>query len=455
MLTKLWRKIFFYSFLIVLLAQVGGFTWFAFAYNQDKHIAHLTSYFVKVAAKAKDLNDEDLEKFINFHQIDNFWLWLEDETGRVLRGRAWPGMEAEVRAKNVAKTYEVDGAYAYLLKIPEKSLIARVPLNNSAGPPLFLCFNRERIYLVHYWGVFAQGILGVVALSFFLSLWTSKRISHPLAKLRDGVTQIAAGDLNLRLPESGEDEVAEVSVAVNVLTENLSKHVVGVKQLMANMSHETRSSVASLSMALEILDGALKASPPNFDQPLAKTVADCLSQARLEVNLLENMVASGLLSGKLELRHQEVELAPLDFSSLCRQVVKRNAYRAGLKKIDFSSQIDSGLWLLGDEALLDRLLANVLDNALKYTEPKEKVVFSLAQEKSDVLVACYNDHQPLSEESLENLGLPYYRAGESRVYGSGLGLYLVKKIVSLHKGEIEVENHEKGVLLSVRLPLPA
>ncbi|MDR1678132.1 MAG: HAMP domain-containing histidine kinase, partial [Deltaproteobacteria bacterium] len=149
-----------------------------------------------------------------------------------------------------------------------------------------------------------------------------------------------------------------------------------------------------------------------------------------------------------------LESAPLDFSSLCRQTVNRFTHLAALKNITLKRDIDEELWLFGDEIILDRMLANVLDNAIKYTKPDGHIAFSIKTDGDFLIVTCLNTHPPLSAEQLQNLCLPYYRAEEGRIYGSGLGLYLVKKIVLLHGGSLEVKNDPPGVCVTIKLPRP-
>ncbi|MDR2443190.1 MAG: HAMP domain-containing histidine kinase [Deltaproteobacteria bacterium] len=405
------------------------------------------------------ISDTEFEQFIKVYRVGNRRVWLEDPDGQVVMGEAWPGMTAGVREKNVSKRYEYQDATALVLKTAEPSLVIKINSFRNQRP-ISVCFNWQRSTLVQHWGVFLQGVLGLIGLSLMLSLFTSKRISKPLQDLRNQVLIVASGDLSLRLPETGEDEVADVSKAVNILTDSLSKHMIGMRQLMANMSHEMRSCVANLSMCLEILSGQYKTNAPSSkaaDSTIATSVinsSDHLNQARLEVQLLENMVASGLLGGKLDLMHEELEAAPLDFSSLCRQVWGRHRHRTALKGVPLNGDIDTDLWLMGDEILLDRLLDNVLDNALKYTEPDGQITFSLKAHLNELVAECINTHPPLSEEQLTNLCLPYYRAEEGRVYGSGLGLYLVKKIALLHGGKVTVSNRRGCVAVTISLPLP-
>jgi two-component system sensor histidine kinase CpxA len=323
------------------------------------------------------------------------------------------------------------------------------------GRPMVLCFNWKKGPVIYFWSAFVQGIFGLLCLSFFLSLWTARAVSRPLSRLRDTVVKIARGNLSLRMEEKGEDEVADVSRAVNELTSNLSDHIEGMKQLMANISHEMRSAVTNVSLSLELSEEALKSLFPVLPTgPEKERLVRNVTLARDELDTLDNMVASGLLGGKLDLRQEGLELNPLDFSSLCRQLLQRNANRAAHRGISLSGDVEPGLWLLGDEILLDRLLANILDNAVKYTSAGGQIELMLSSSQDFLVLRCLNTHPHLPEEQLKRLCLPYYRAEQGQIQGSGLGLYLASRIAFLHGGKFAIENAPRGLLFTIALPLP-
>ncbi|MDR1110342.1 MAG: HAMP domain-containing histidine kinase [Deltaproteobacteria bacterium] len=415
----------------------------------------MTRYLESVIVKIKDLPDDDLAKFIDFFHVNDRRAWLEDASGRVILGEPWAGMTAmERRPERLEKRFEMGEATVLVLKQPEPAIVAMFEIQRD-GKPAILCFNWRRGPRINYLPILAQGAIGLVCLSFFLSLWTARRISRPLSELRDKVVKIYQGDLALKLSENGEEEVADVSKAINGLTENLSLHIEGMKQLMANMSHEMRSTVTNIGLSLEITEEAFESvlsMQPAI--PERERILRNISQARLELEILENMVASGLLGGKLDLRHEILEFDPLDFSSLCRQVIDRHSNRAAHGGISLSGQVEPGLWIIGDEILLDRLLANILDNAIKYTSFGGQIELALVSGPDFLTISCLNTHPPLTDEQLKCLCLPYYRVEQGQIQGSGLGLYLARRITDLHGGKFTVENDQQGILFSIYLPLP-
>ncbi|MDR1608781.1 MAG: HAMP domain-containing histidine kinase [Deltaproteobacteria bacterium] len=454
LMSKLWQNIFLSSFLTITLCQVLTLGWYLLAYNQDLRVSSMVDFVSDISEKIKDLSEEDLAQYIDLYRIDYRRLWVEDMAGQVLLGEPWPGMRASERIPGrIEKSYVFGQRSALTLRQEEPSLVAICRVKRG-GETVNLVYNWHRGPLVTYWGVFVQGALGLLGVCLFLTLWTSRRVSKPLTELRSQVVKIAEGDLSLRLEEKGVDEVADVAKAVNELTQSLASHIEGLKLLMANMSHETRSTVTNIALSLEIAQEEVQpflAKEPD-GQPKERLLRN-LGQARLELDMLENMVAAGLLGGKFNFKPEEFESEPLDFSSLCRQVLDRNAQRASLKKIALLSEVDDNVWLLGDEILLDRLLANILDNALKYTAPGGEIKLSLTASSEFVTIFCLNTHPPLSDEELKSLFLPYYRVARETP-GQGLGLYLTRQITGLHGGEVSVANTREGLLLTIVLPLP-
>lgn len=451
--SKLCRKVFAYSFLSVLVVQVLALSWYLFTYNQELRVQELAKYLGELARRLESLSDDDFLRFASLYQVADRRVWIEDESGAPVLGDPWPPMAKGARESLSYRRFDLGGgAAAILLKTPEPSILVRFPAERG-GRSQAICFNWMKGQIVRFWSVYLQGILGLVILSLGLSLWAAKRVSKPLADLRDQVMVIASGDLGLRLSESGDDEIADVSAAVNHLTESLSNHMEGLKGLMANMSHEMRSSVSSLSMCLEILEEALARGDASLDPETRSLIARNLGQARLEAGLLESMVESGLLGRKLDLKHELAEPAPLDFSSLAREVAARHALRADLKRVALLSSITPDVWLSGDEALLDRLLSNIVDNALKYSPTGGEIRLTLSAGSDSAVIVCQNTHAPIEGELLKSLGKPYFRAEPGHVYGSGLGLYLVGKIAALHKGALTLSNCEIGLEARVELPI--
>jgi signal transduction histidine kinase len=428
--------------------------WYQFNYHQELRVKTLVRYLEAARDNLIGLSDDELNYFVKFWMVQNNRAWLEDLDGKVLIGQPWPGMSASDRGpEKVRKSYEYPETTVLVLKQKEPSVLALVNLERD-GLKMRLCFNWSRGALIMYWSVLFQGLAGLLLLSFILSLWTANRISKPLTILRNKVVKIAQGDLSLKLDEKGEDEVADVSRAVNDLTSNLALHIDSLKQLMANMSHEMRSTVTNISLSMEITEESLNPYLGEIPEASKNRIARNLSQARTELDILENMVASGLLGGKLDLRHEGLDSGPLDFSSLCREVLDRHAHRAIHGGLELSGNLVEGIWLLGDEVLLERLLTNILDNAVKYTLPGGKIELNLNANQDSVILTCLNTHSPLSDEQLKNLCLAYYRVEQGQVQGSGLGLYLAHRITVLHGGQLNTENTSQGLLFTFTFPVP-
>ena len=452
---KLWQKIFIISTFSVLITQILSLGWYLFTYNQKQRIMNMLEFVTAKAEKVKNLPDAEFLTFIDLYDVGYRRVWLEDPAGRVLMGQPSEGMAlADRGGDKVAKRYEFNGALALVLKKPEPAVMAIVDIERG-GKPAKICFNWQRGVVVIHWGVFIQGVLGLIGLSLILSRWTAKKVSRPLNELCGQVMRIASGDGDIKLGDGGLDDVASLSKAIKALTDSLNERIASLKRLMANLSHEIRSSVTGLSMSLDNLDDAVRPLQ-GLQAPIGRLgrLIDNLEHAKMEMELLENMLASGILGWKLDFRPDDLNLAPFDFSSLCGQIVSKYAYWASIRGLALESRIEGDLWLMGDEALLGLLLNNILDNAMKYTETGGAIVFGLSSSQDGLTVKCLNSHAPLSENELQSLPLPYFRAESGKADGSGLGLHLVDRIVGLHKGRLAIGNHHGGLLVSIDLPVP-
>ncbi|MDR1296311.1 MAG: HAMP domain-containing histidine kinase [Deltaproteobacteria bacterium] len=452
---KLWRKIFLFSFLTIFVCQILTLAWYQYGYNQEKRAVFLIDYVLKMTDKIKDLTEDELKRYFELYGVEQEFMWLESSGGDLLLGRPAPGMSSEERSGlKVRARYGDDDAALLFLQRPEPSMLALIKSRRS-GEVVYFCSNWWQGGLVDYWNAFAQGVIGLIGLSLLLSLWTARRISKPLQSLQKQVVTIAEGQLDLRLSEAGEDEVADVSRAVNKLTYNLSQNIKGMRMFITNISHEIRSTVTSLTMCLEFLEEAVNSLLSKDKNHDSERIELNLRQARQEIDLLQNMVDSGLLSGKLDLDQERVDQNPLDLSSVCRDVIARHALHTASKELILNSDIKTDLWMFGDEMLMDRLLANVIDNALKYTAAGGEITIRLGDDDDGMIFTCLNTHPPLADEQLSSLCLPFYRADSDHVYGSGLGLYLVRKIADIHKGKFNIENNQGGILLSIVFPKPS
>ncbi|HJV65685.1 MAG TPA: ATP-binding protein [Geomonas sp.] len=293
-------------------------------------------------------------------------------------------------------------------------------------------------------------ILVTVIVSAGVCYWVSWRITAPLRRLRAAAQGLAEGELASRVAVRGEvggDELAELGRDFNRMAARIESLVLAHKQLVRDVSHELRSPLARLNVALGIAR-----------QQSTGSAAGALDRIELEGERLNVLIGELLTLSQLEggaaRTGGEVELAELV------EEVSRDAdfeARAGSREVRCT--LSAKLRLKGNRELLRRALENVVRNAVRHTAEGSAVEVTLERSAGAAAVLRVRDHGPgVSEEKIAEIFRPFYRVAEARDRqsgGTGIGLAIAEKTVKLHGGSITARNAEGGGLeVEIRLPAP-
>ena len=275
--------------------------------------------------------------------------------------------------------------------------------------------------------------LAVVLVVLFLGIAAGaypvvRRLTRRLESLKRGVEQFGAGALGHRVEVSGADEVAAVATSFNVAAARIEALVASHRSLLANASHELRSPLARMKMAVSMLDGASPAQRDALKREIDKNVAE------LDGLVEEVLLASRLDAGATPLQRDKVDLLA---------VAAEEASRVGAH-VDAEGAVVAS----GDERLLRRALRNLLENAQRYGGGEIEV--SLAREGGaglGMVSAEVHDRGPGIPASMrERIFEPFFRmpGHAEQAGGVGLGLALVKQIAERHGGSVRCEAREGG-----------
>ncbi len=491
--SRLWQRIFSLTLLLVLLSQATPFfLMYLEMDNRETRRDRMATFFHDIILK--NLNGRpaaDAELYLDYFNGLGPQLWFERLDGTTLSGIPVAGLTFTDRLKiqpvssrwPSINIWEAEGlAWETGPDEPLGLLVAPVEFKDE---PAILCYTYWNGRLPHVEAYFYQGVAALVLAGGALSLWMARWVSKPLRRLQMEVLGIGEGNLDTRVTEHGIDEVVDVAKSVNQLTDNLSRHVRGMRELVANISHELRSPLTHMDFATTFIeDGLLEADrqlaqAEKTTRPKLALAFKHLSYLKEELGHMEKLIGTTLLSSKLDLQQQKAEFEPVDLTLLCGDLAANHAPLVASRGLSFTLDIATSIHTLGDNALLRQLLSNLLDNAAKYTARDGRLHLSLqpAPTPTDnpgttgtmkkltaetanlpqALLYVENTHKHLSQEALERLFEPFYRAGLATGDGVGLGLSLVQKIAFLHGGEVLAEN---GILngadtlrVQARLPL--
>lgn len=256
----------------------------------------------------------------------------------------------------------------------------------------------------------------------------AQRISRPLERLTAAARRLGGGDLSARVPANAgharrADEISELTRAFNEMAERVERLVHAERDLLANVSHELRSPLARIRVALELLPRTGEA-----DRRLRDVERDLAE--------LDRLIEDVLTTARLEARGLPTNLAAVDARALLGEV----AERAGHDPLTMDSEvrIEDGppVVLTADAALLRRALWNLVENAAKYGAPP--VTLSATRVGDRVVLAVSDAGAGIAEADREKVFAPFYR-GDTTPRGVGLGLTLARAVAEVHGGTIAIE----------------
>jgi signal transduction histidine kinase len=291
-------------------------------------------------------------------------------------------------------------------------------------------------------------MLGLIGLAVALGLYpVVRRLTQRLEGLQRGVQRGGEGDLSVRVPVQGDDEVADLSERFNAAATRIEALMASQKSLLANASHELRSPLTRIRMGLELMGG------PSADP-------DALSRNRAEIlrNMaeLDQLIDEILLASRLDAKEADIgTVEAVDLVGLCAEECAR---------VGASFDVPEGLVQLevsGVAKLLRRMVRNLLENARRYGQSSqasasgEGIVLQLSQAETLVLLQVSDRGPGVPLAYRERIFEPFFRlpGASERVGGVGLGLSLVKSIAERHGGRVRCADRPGGgACFEVSLP---
>lgn len=304
----------------------------------------------------------------------------------------------------------------------------------------------------------------LVLLCAILGWMLAGRALDPLKSVAHAAQRITSSNLSTRIPARGAgDELDYLIVAFNRMIERLNQSFEQMRQFSTDVSHELRTPLTAIRGQLEV---AL------FTAKTPEQYQDAMVNALQDVEKLSNIVRALLLLSQAESGQLVLQMGPLDLSRLVEEVADQFQIPAEAAQLTLTCDVARDCIIRGDKTQIERLLSNLLSNALKYTPAGGKVHITVACERQRSLDEGGNgtDRRPgtavLSVEDT-GIGIPadqlphifdrFYRVRPSQsnpIQGLGLGLSFVSWIVKAHGGRIEVDSTVGvGTRVTVSLPL--
>ena len=295
-----------------------------------------------------------------------------------------------------------------------------------------------------YW-LWLTGLLASLAFSAAIAWYLAKPIRH----LRHALNQVARGDLDTRVAfamNGRRDELADLGVAFDQMAQQLQQHIEAQKRLLHDVSHELRSPLARLQIAIGIA----------HQTPSA--IQDSLARIETESERLDALIGELLTLSRLESTQATLNLRSIDISELVASIVDDASYELAesTKSIDFSPS--APVMTTIDETVLGRAIENIVRNAIKFTAEGSRVHVTLDQQLDHIRLQVVDAGPGMANADLAHMFEPFYRSETSTLKeharnGYGLGLAIAQQATKMHGGTLTAENIQPhGLSMTLTLP---
>ena len=297
-------------------------------------------------------------------------------------------------------------------------------------------FGESQLRYMRYGALLLTALLVCYALARYLS--------SPIQKIRRATQKLAEGELQTRVGEQvghRRDELAVLAKDFDVMAERIESLITSQQRLSRDVSHELRSPLARMNVALEIAK-----QKSNGD------TAPFLDRIEAESNRLNEMISRLLTLSRLETGSQDFDRSEIDLKALVEQVASDADFEANAVGKSVKITDADNCNIVGSDELVSSAVENVLRNAVRYTRDGTSVEVSLKSTDGKAVVSVQDHGGGVPPEELKNLFRPFYRVGEARDRssgGTGLGLAIAEQAIKAHKGNIQAKNSGDGLIVEI------
>ena len=411
------------AFIVILIAIMltGSFT-IADKMTGDLNQRELMESVVEMASEMVSNPDEfdDFDDGIYFVKYNN--------AGIEMAGMSPRGFDLTLNfSENTVKTYEKDGGKFYYfdkkINTPEgewvRGIIPVNKLTNEVNRMLLIILISSPLLLL----IIVYGGYKII-----------KKALNPVAKISGTASEIQKnGDFSKRIEiDEGKDEIHKMATAFNEMLNSLENSYIREKQFSSDVSHELRTPVSVIltesQYSLEYAD-TLEEAKDSFSviQRQAKKMSELINQI-MELSKIEKQFI--------------IPTKKINFSKIIEKILLDYKNLIDKKNIKISKEIEENIFITGDKIMIERLLDNLLNNAMKFT--KNEIKIKLYSENENCILEVEDNGIGMSEEFKNLIWGRFYQINDSRNKkinkGFGLGLFLVSKIIEQHNAVISVES---------------
>ena len=315
-----------------------------------------------------------------------------------------------------------------------------VPITDSRGNVIYIVFASTPASVLEAWiknfSLMAVACAAIpLMLACIVAYISTKRMLHPIMQMREAAHCLAEGDFSKRIVCDGRDEIAELAESFNQMTNSLVQLEGMRRSFVANVSHELRTPMTTISGFIDgILDGTIE---PEKQEHYLRIVSD-------ESKRLSGIVSSMLSLARLESGRQQINLTEVDLHALACSVLISQEQRIETGKISVSG-LENGenTQIYVDKDLFYQVIYNLVDNAIKFTPEGGEISIGVFGDGANAHFTVRNSGNGIPEKELPYVFERFYKTDRARSenrQSSGLGLYIVKSVIDIHRGTVTVRS---------------
>lgn len=293
-------------------------------------------------------------------------------------------------------------------------------------------------------------ILIVFVISFILCWLLAKTLSKPLISIKNAALNFGQGELSTRLNKeaSRRDELGEVASSFNIMASQLENNINSHQRLLGDVSHELRSPLTRLQMALGLVE-KYQNSPKDQSRHLAR--------CEKEIDQLDAMLSDILTLSRLEHSAEKTYVTEIELDNFLTLIIEDCQYLANAKNVKILAPEKQNTVIYADEKLISSVIGNIINNAVKYSPQNSEIDVVLIVSTNTIKLSVVDQGTGVPEETLAKIFKPFYRVADARDRssgGTGLGLAIAYQAIELHNGKIFAKNNAKGGLtVNIELPI--
>lgn len=398
----------------------------------------LAIYATTAAEKAETGKAGELAEYLdNLNRSHRIHAVLLDSQGNSISGYASP------EERKLALSAQESGSPELLIKT--RQAIGAQRATGPSGKPYILVAELPRHSIGPFSGPFsrqARNWIIAILISGLICYLLTRYLTGPVLRLRSAAKELASGDLSARAPSKlgrRHDELGELVRDFNEMAFRIEELVKSQQQLIRDISHELRSPLARLTMALGLArerEGA--------------EAQEALDRIEREAERLNEMIGRLLVLARIQAATAPPEKTAVPLASVVSDVAEDAEFEAQGRGVNVAYEANTNCVVMGSQDLLRSAVENVVRNALRYTAPGSTVNISLECQNGGPALIKVRDHGPgISDAELPKIFRPFYRVATARDRqsgGTGIGLAITEGAMRLHGGTVRAMNAKDGGL---------